>query len=355
MHRPQKQDLAPKGIRLYSSCIMATFAELQDLTKLIAETKNVKKTPIVVQKLVEIDLRKNSDTKSVPLYSISYGNQDPSAPCLIVTAGVHGLERVGSHVCIQHLIPFTKQLDWNLQLQELLKKVRLSVIPIVNPGGMFLGLRSNPSGVDIMRNADIESQEKGLPLISGHRLGPWLPWFRGIQGASIEIETKLLFETVQKNIELSEFAISLDIHSGFGLKDRIWYPWSNSKEKIPDQKTIDQFEILFKQAHPYHFYQVESQTESYVIQGDPWDWLYAWHLKNRKPGQVYLPLTLELGSWTWIRKNLGQFFRRDGIYNPIIPHRYNRIMRRHRPLIDFLLHLVANHKEWKNLTLETSK
>ncbi|MEK6554460.1 MAG: zinc carboxypeptidase, partial [Bdellovibrionota bacterium] len=150
-------------------------------------------------------------------------------------------------------------------------------------------------------------------------------------------------ETVRKNVMKSDFALSLDIHSGFGMRDRVWYPWSGSKKMIPDQVTIEKIEEVFRSSHPFHFYKIEPQTSSYVIHGDPWDYLYDESLKTRKTGQVYLPLALEMGSWTWLRKNPGQFFRRDGIYNPIIPHRYNRIMRRHRPMLDFLLHMIANH------------
>ena len=334
---------------------MKNSTEIRDLENLTELAQSIQSTPVEIKKWAEIEVSKNTKNETLPLVSISFGSQDPKAPCLILTAGVHGLERVGSHVCIQHLLPFIEQLKWNSHLQDLLKKVRLTAIPIVNPGGMYLGFRSNPNGVDIMRNAAIEGKEKGLPLVSGHRKGAWLPWYRGAENAPLETETDTLLKIVQKNVSESAFAISLDIHSGFGMRDRIWYPWSHSKEPIPDLSTIDHIEKIFKKTHPYHFYQIEPQTSSYVIHGDPWDWLYDWHLKIRQKNQIYIPLALEMGSWTWLRKNPGQFFRRDGIYNPIIPHRYNRIMRRHRPLLDFLLQIVAHHSQWNHHHKESLK
>ncbi len=197
-----------------------------------------------------------------------------------------------------------------------------------------------------MRNAPFEGDEKGLPFVSGHYKTPLLPWYRGQKGAEFETETKALVEVVKKNVFRSEFSLSLDIHSGFGMRDRIWYPWSGSKKAIPDQKTVDKIDAVFRKSHPFHFYKIEPQTSSYVIHGDPWDYLYDLHLKQRSGDQIYIPMALEMGSCTWRRKNPGQFFRRDGIYNPIIPHRYNRIMRRHRPMLDFLIHMVANHRHW---------
>jgi len=321
---------------------MANLTEVNDLERLILQAQPMSKC----EQIAQIRFTHNRSEKELPIWSITLGSSAPEAPCLILTAGVHGLERVGSHVCIQFLFPLFEQLKWDKNLQDLFSQVRLVTIPIVNPGGMFLNSRSNPNGVDIMRNAHFEGEEKGLPYISGHYVSPSLPWYRGKKDGELEVETKALIEIVRKNVNQSRFAISLDIHSGFGMRDRVWYPWSASKKMIPDQVTVEKIEDVFRKSHPFHFYKIESQTSSYVIHGDPWDYLYDEHLKTRKADQIYIPFALEMGSWTWLRKNPGQFFRRDGIYNPIIPHRYNRIMRRHRPMLDFLLHMVANHQSW---------
>jgi hypothetical protein len=57
-------------------------------------------------------------------------------------------------------------------------------------------------------------------------------------------------------------------------------------------------------------------------------------------------MTLEMGSWLWVRKNLRQVVHRDGLFNPAGGHRHHRVLRRHQPWFDFLLHAAASHAEW---------
>ncbi|CAH2929990.1 MAG: FIG011155: Zinc carboxypeptidase-related protein [uncultured Paraburkholderia sp.] len=47
-------------------------------------------------------------------------------------------------------------------------------------------------------------------------------------------------------------------------------------------------------------------------------------------------MTLELGSWLWIKKNPRQLFSRQGFFNPVKAHRTARVLRRHANLLDFL-------------------
>jgi hypothetical protein len=59
-----------------------------------------------------------------------------------------------------------------------------------------------------------------------------------------------------------------------------------------------------------------------------------------------LPLTLEMGSWMWVRKNPLQGLSSLGRFNPLKPHRHRRTLRRHMPLLEFLLHAAASHRAW---------
>ena len=63
-------------------------------------------------------------------------------------------------------------------------------------------------------------------------------------------------------------------------------------------------------------------------------------------GHVFLPMTLELGSWLWIRKNPRQLFSRQGIFNPIKAHRTQRVLRRHADLLDFLTRAAYAAPHW---------
>jgi hypothetical protein len=66
-----------------------------------------------------------------------------------------------------------------------LQRLHIVFMPIVNPGGMLRGTRANPQGVDLMRNAPVQAQDGAPPLLSGQRIGPWLPWYRGPAGAGL--------------------------------------------------------------------------------------------------------------------------------------------------------------------------
>jgi hypothetical protein len=59
-----------------------------------------------------------------------------------------------------------------------------------------------------------------------------------------------------------------------------------------------------------------------------------------------LPLTLEMGSWLWVKKNPGQLFSLHGLFNPIVEHRLHRVLRRHTAWLDFLMRAAAGHDKW---------
>ena len=88
--------------------------------------------------------------------------------------------------------------------------------------------------------------------------------------------------------------------------------------------------MLVKQAHAHHRYVFEPQSLQYLAHGDLWDHLYLQALQRPPiaPGPagslpVFLPLTLEMGSWLWVRKNPRQMFSRRGIFNPLIAAIFN--------------------------------
>ena len=64
---------------------------------------------------------------------------------------------------------------------------------------------------------------------------------------------------------------------------------------------------------------------------------------------MFLPWTLEMGSWIWLKKNPLQVLNKLGFYHPLIPHRHQRILRRHLTLFDFLHRSVLFPKPWVNI------
>jgi hypothetical protein len=294
-----------------------------------------------LEKLAEIQ----GHGRSYPLYGFSLGNPDPTAPTFGLFGGVHGLERVGSHVLIEFLRTLLKRLTWEKDLQELFKSVRLVSIPVINPMGMSLVRRANGNGVDLMRNSPLEASGNLLPLVSGHRLSPLMPWFRGIEGSAMEVETQTVLDFCRREFFQSQKVITLDLHSGFGFRDRLWYPWATSNTPFPQEPEVLALKSLFESTYPFHVYIIEHQAIAYTNHGDLWDWIFQLYLQ-KNPRGVYLPLTLEMGSWMWVKKNPWQFFSWQGLFNPIKKHRYARTMRRHQQLLEFLLKATGYHEYW---------
>lgn len=313
------------------------FPELLDLFK-CAETLGQSG---VVREEGRVDFQRHS----FPLLSFSFGPEDKKLPTLVFVAGVHGLEKIGTQIVTSFLKSFIHLLAWDRSLINLLKECRIVFYPLANPVGMYSNLRSNGNGVDLMRNAPIDAEREGLPLVRGHRLSPRLPWYRGKLDAPMELEAKTLCEFIRKISFDSPCTLVLDVHSGFGLIDRLWFPYAFSQQFFPDASRVMALKKLFDKSFPHHVYTIEPQHHSYTTHGDLWDYLYLEHRRDLREG-IFIPLSLEMGSWHWVRKNPRQIFSSFGIFNPVLPHRVKRAERRHFLLLNFLIKAIVSTDQW---------
>lgn len=276
-----------------------------------------------------------------PMEVLRCGASDPNAPACIVVGGIHGNERIGVDVVLAFLHSLLEQARWDTHTHALLHSVRLVVVPIANPSGYANGTRATAAGVDLMRNAPIDAQKPHW-LLGGQRLSARLPWYRG---TALAPESEALIDLVERESRNAPLTISVDCHSGFGAMDRIWFPWAHRADPIPHLPEIYALRNLFRRTWPNHVvYRIEPQCQHYMTHGDLWDYLYARSLATDKG--LLLPLTLEMGSWLWVRKNPWQLFSRHGLFNPLVPHRHRRILRQHLVFLNFVLSAVANRKSW---------
>ena len=209
-----------------------------------------------------------------PVYQLTLGNPDPKLPAIGFFGGIHGLERIGTQVLLYFLRGLLTRMEWDKSLHHLLQDVRLVFMPLINPGGMWQSTRCNPQGVDLMRNAPIEAAGRVPFLLGGHRISPRLPWYRGAAGAGMESENQALCRTVQEELLSRPFSIAVDCHSGFGSRDRVWFPHAHSVNPIAHLADILTLEELFQQIHPNNRYLFEPQSLQYRTHGDVWDYLY---------------------------------------------------------------------------------
>lgn len=278
---------------------------------------------------------------SYPIYAVKIGSNDINHPTLGLFGGAHGLERIGTQVIMSYLSTLSKRLEWDNDFREELKTRRIVSIPIINPWGIKHIRRSNHNGVDLMRNAPVEA-EKPTFMVGGHRISKHLPWYRGTE---LEVESKSLMKFLEEEMFSSNYSVAVDFHSGFGMKDQIWYPWAKSTKDFPFIDEFNKLNNLFQDTYPHHVYKIEPQSVNYTTHGDLWDYALELFL-NKDSSNCFIPLTLELGSWNWVKKNPIQLFSMFGLFNPIKKHRYSRTMRRHIYFIDFLLRAISNRERW---------
>ena len=318
--------------------IHQSLPELYELEHLIEKAgEHVRSRVLTTVNLAEMQL---------PVYALEFGSQAIDAPAIGLIGGIHGVERIGTQVILAYLATLVERMKWDDTIHELLLGIKFFVIPIVNPGGMWLNTRCNLNGVDLMRNAPIHATDRAALLLGGHRISRYLPWYRGPKELGMEPELQALHDYIQEQALNRPLTLTLDCHSGFGFKDRIWFPYAGRFKPIADLAAMYRLYHLFSTTFRNHkIYQFEPQSNSYTTHGDLWDLLYD-HSLHHYPKSTFLPLTLEMGSWLWVKKNPRQLFNYVSLFNPILPHRHSRILRRHYPLLEFLLLATRACQNW---------
>nr|WP_305907011.1 M14 family zinc carboxypeptidase [Methylomarinum sp. Ch1-1]MDP4519728.1 M14 family zinc carboxypeptidase [Methylomarinum sp. Ch1-1] len=104
---------------------------------------------------------------SLPIHALTLGNTSTQLPSLTLVGGIHGLERIGTQVVLTFLETLLERLHWDLTLVDMLQRVRINVLPLINPIGMLNHSRANGQGIDLMRNAPVDSDEHTVWLGGG--------------------------------------------------------------------------------------------------------------------------------------------------------------------------------------------
>jgi Zinc carboxypeptidase len=319
--------------------IQREFTELRQLEALIARLGSY----LQVEVIAELSYR----NQPMPVHCLSLGSQSGEVPTIVYVGGIHGLEKIGTEVLLNYLQSIAELLEWDGEWLDRLSKLRLVFVPIVNPIGVYRGTRCNGNNVDLMRNAPIHCVGK-TKIYSGQTFSPHLPWYRG-DLSQMETEAQALCDIMRRELARSPLVIAVDLHSGFGLHDRLWFPYAGSRQPFPSLPQAYALKQLFDRCYPHHVYKIEPMSQEYVISGDLWDYLYEEALRKH-PQTLFMPLTLEMGSWLWLRKSPLHLFQRHGLFHPLLPHRQQRIFRRHLTLFDFLSRAALYPQSWSELS-----
>lgn len=321
---------------------MSLLPELSALNRIVDNSRGLVRSRVLTT--VSFDSRRKNI--NLPVVAVEIGSSDRTKPTFGIFGGVHGLERIGTELVLAFLDSIVAQCEWDSALRKSFEEVRLVSIPLVNPGGAYLYHRANPRGVDLMRNAPQDAEVAVPWLAGGHRISNQLPWYRGKKGEPLEVEAQTMVDYVENELFQSSFSIALDVHSGFGFRDRFWYPYAKRPGDFPALTQALELKRLLDRALPNHVYTIENQSVSYSVHGDLWDYVFDRHHAQFGTSRTLLPWTLEMGSWTWMRKNPLQALSRLGWFHPIQGHRKKRIMRRHQLLLEFLLRATREHSSW---------
>jgi hypothetical protein len=319
------------------------FPEMSELLTLAAEVDS--------HGLAEVDWLGSVQHRgtSFPLLGIRFGSEDRTTPVLALFGGVHGLERIGTRIVLSYLRTLKELVRWDRITREMLKSTRIVMFPLVNPIGMYLQRRANGNGVDLMRNSPVRAETPDRwRLFAGHRISPRLPWYQGGEGQPMEVEAQALCGFVRRELFPAACALAVDVHSGYGNMDRFWFPYARTRKPFSHVPEVFALKQLLDQTYPHHVYRIEPQSTQYLAHGDLWDFLYE-EFQMLRSGGHFIPFTLELGSWLWVKKNWRQVFHRSGVFNPGLPHREQRTLRRHTILFDFLYRAVQSPGSWIDL------
>ncbi len=175
----------------------------------------------------------------------------------------------------------------------------------------------------------------------------------------MELEAKALCRVVREKLFISKIIMAIDVHSGFGARDRFWFPHSRAQDVFSGISEVMAIRQLFNNTYPNHFYDIEPTSYQYTIDGDLWDYLsdefYDLKAANKVGSKIFVPWTLEMGSWIWLKKNPLQMFNKLGLFHPMVSHQHQRILRRHLTLFNFLQKIVVSSDSWLEIKEEDKK
>ena len=158
---------------------------------------------------------------------------------------------------------------------EQLRSIRLVFMPIVNPGGMWARTRSNPNGVDLMRNAP-QSAEGRVPFLAGgQRIGA--------VAAVVSRQPRRIDGTGKRGAPLGRrgrtdvAAVQLRARLPFGLRlgrQHLVSLRPHRRARWPHLAEMFLLKTMFEQSCPHHGYAFEPQSHQYLLHGDLWDCAY---------------------------------------------------------------------------------
>lgn len=281
--------------------------------------------------------RRSDEGFRLPIYVMEIGRQEACRERPVgFVAGVHGLETIAIRILLDFLEHAGSPSSPGFMKEIRKGEIGIIALPVLNPGGYARRTRSNPVGVDLMRNSGLEAHD-AMPFFGGQSLSRSLPYYRG---QTREPETRTLFKCMSEYFFHTTRSIApvLDIHSGYGTRDSFWWPYAGFRQITPDEDIFARVvRHLRSCGHTSPAY--SQQSESYTTHGDLWDRLYIDHIERVRSADSdaapFLPMTLEIGTWSGLKRNPFRLFSKKGIFSPHPREKEETIVRYRGLLADF--------------------
>lgn len=201
-----------------------------------------------------------------PLEALTVGRGRP----VLLTSLIHGDELIGGLALLETMRTVARSY------RSILDRLRLVVMPVVNPdgvaltfhrlrGGCRVGQRRNARGVDLNRNFRVVADRRFVHPMAGSRVCK-LPHYMGPRAFS-EPETRAVRRLVRRYRPI----LSVGFHS-FG--NLVLYPWAFTRLPIAHAHEYRRLGAAFAgaQERPYR---VSQSCSLYPTLGDLDDWLEA--------------------------------------------------------------------------------
>ncbi len=295
---------------------------------------------IIMEKLGEVEHK--GYRSQIDAFFISHKPR-PELPTIAFFSCFHGVEWIGSRVLVNFIEHLIREITWDEDIKNITEKVNICGIPIVNPIGKIEHYRSNGNGIDLMRNSPVKAK-KAIPLLGGQRFSRHLPWY---MGKGLEKENEIVIKFLDQYVFPSDFKMSIDIHSAFLRDSRIWIPYASGKElPAKEAEVFLQVKKMLNSIYKYNPYRYEKQESIYKTNGDFWDYNFDRHNELHKG--TYLPLTLEISSWSWSLRNIFRRWSMEALFNPFNIKDSNSEYIKHIMVFDFLIRFVKNFQSNKS-------
>ena len=213
-----------------------------------------------------------------PIYVLRYRLSSEQVPQALITAGIHACEYIGVAVAMNFAKELAEKAQSDEKLKELLQKVEIDIVPVINPDGYErvwrtggkggkIGTRKNAHGVDLNRNFLVVPGAKSWHPLAGNRR-PRSNYYMGPEPLS-EPETK----AISKLVKSGHYFVAFNLHSVAG---KFLYPYSYTKKPAPHKKVFIEIGKAFTSAQKYHSYKIQQSCSWYPTLGDLDDYLYLW-------------------------------------------------------------------------------